>query len=142
MIENILWLALGLLIIASIIPRNYRLKFTVAGAGWAFFAVHWAFQWQHYAEVEDYVNVALTILTAVICVFIGYILIRQDKRILRDTNGVSTTTSLFMATTAAAIGGISYFTFSDPDDEHMDNLDCGWPDNPGCLAFRDRHDKG
>lgn len=113
MIENILWLALGLLIIASIIPRKNRLKFTVAGAGWAFFAVHWAFQWQHYAEVEDYVNVFLTVLTAVICVFIGYILIRQDKRILRDTNGVSTTTSLFMATTAAAIGGISYFAFSE-----------------------------
>ncbi|VVB88760.1 Uncharacterised protein [uncultured archaeon] len=40
-------------------------------------------------------------------------MIRKDKRILKDTKGISTTTSLFMATTAAAIGGISYFIFSE-----------------------------
>ncbi len=113
MIENILWLALGLLIAASIIPRARSLKFTVAGAGWAIFAIHWASQWPHYLELGDYFNVVITILAAFICVFIGYVLIRQDKRILGDINGISTADSLFMATTAAAIGGISYFTFSE-----------------------------
>lgn len=33
MIENLIWLALGLLVIASIIPRKYELKLTVAGFG-------------------------------------------------------------------------------------------------------------
>jgi hypothetical protein len=42
MIENILWLALGLLIAASLIPTEKKLKFTIAGAGWMFFSVHWA----------------------------------------------------------------------------------------------------
>ncbi len=113
MIEKILWVSLGLLVIASIIPRQNKLKFTVAGAGWAFFAVHWATQWSHYLELGDYLNVALTILAAFICIFIGYIMVRQDKRIFSDINGISTLNSLFMATTAAAIGGISYFAFSE-----------------------------
>ncbi|MCZ7356316.1 MAG: archaeosortase A [Candidatus Methanoperedens sp.] len=113
MTESILWLALGLLVTASIIPRQNDLKFKFAGAGWGFFAVHWVLQSPHYAQVEDYVNVVLTIVAAVLCVFIGYVMIRKDKRILRDINGISTTTSLFMATTAAAIGGISYFIFSE-----------------------------
>jgi len=111
MIENILWLALGLLVAASVIPRENKLKFTVAGAGWMLFSVHWGLQWRYYADTGDYVNVVLTILTAVICVFIGYVLVRRDKRIFRD--GVSITDSLLMATTAAAIGGISYFAFSE-----------------------------
>lgn len=113
MIENILWLALGLLVAASIIPGENKLKFTVAGAGWAFFSVHWALQWRYYADTGDYVNVALTILTAIICVFIGYVLVRRDKRVLREVNGINITSSIFMATTAAAIGGISYFVFSE-----------------------------
>jgi len=113
MIEKILWLALGLLVIASIIPRDNKLKFTIAGLGWAFFSVHWALQWQHYAELGDYVNVFITIIAAMLCVFIGYVLIVKDKRHLRDINGISTTSAIFMATTAAAIGGISYFTFSE-----------------------------
>ncbi len=111
MAERILWLALGLLVTAAIIPKQNRLKFTVAGAGWVFFAVYWAFQWQQYLELEDYTNVFLTIFTSLLCVFIGYVMIRQDKRLKNDING--TGTSLFMATTAAAIGGISYFAFSE-----------------------------
>lgn len=111
MIENILWLALGLLVAACVIPRENKLKFTVAGAGWVLFSVHWALQWRYYADTGDYVNVVLTILTAVICVFIGYVLVCRDKRILGG--GVSIADSLLMATTAAAIGGISYFAFSE-----------------------------
>ncbi len=113
MTGSILWLALSLLIIASIIPGQGRMKFKVAGAGWAVFSIHWAFQWGHYAEIGDYVNVAVTVLAAAICLIIGYVLMRQDKNLLRNINGISTTRSLFMATSAAAIGGISYFAFSE-----------------------------
>ncbi len=113
MIEKVLWLALSLLVTASIIPGQNRLKITAAGAGWVFFAVHWASKSTHYVQVGDYVNVVLIIVAVILCVFIGYVMMRQDKRILRDINGINTTTSLFMATTASAIGGVSYFIFSE-----------------------------
>lgn len=113
MIENIIWIALGLLVIASVIPRNNKFKLPLAGAGWMFFSVHWVLQWQHYYEVGDYVNVALTILAAVFCVFIGFILIRRNKILLWNINGTSTLSSIFMMTTAASIGGLSYFAFAE-----------------------------
>ncbi len=113
MIEKILWIALGLLITASVIPGQKNLKLSVAGAGWMFFAVHWLFQSPHYAGLGDYVNVVVTILAAILCIFIGYVMLRNDKRIQKNINGINITTSLFMATTAAAIGGISYFIFSE-----------------------------
>ncbi|MCE8422971.1 MAG: archaeosortase A [Candidatus Methanoperedens sp.] len=113
MINNILWLALGLLTIASIIPKGHSLKFAIAGSGWVFFSFHWALQWQHYYELADYVNVFLTILAAAACLLFGFVFIKKDKRLFTDIKGISTTTSLFMATTAAAIGGLSYFIFSE-----------------------------
>jgi len=113
MIKNIIWLALGLLVIASIIPRENKLKLTVSGAGWMFFSIHWVLQWQHYYELGDYLNVVLTVLAAVFCVFIGFVLLREDKLLLGNINGISTLTSIFMATTAAAISGLSYFVFSE-----------------------------
>lgn len=113
MIENILWLSLGLLTAASLIPKEKDLKFTVAGAGWALFSVHWALQWQHYVEVADYVNVLLTVLASFGCLVLGYLLIKKDARIMNDKKGISTINSIFMATTASAIGGISYFAFSE-----------------------------
>ncbi|MDO8726975.1 MAG: archaeosortase A [Candidatus Methanoperedens sp.] len=113
MIENILWLALGLLIAASLIPAEKRLKFTVAGAGWAFFSVHWALQWQHYVDVGDYVNVLLIVLASIGCLLLGFFLIKQDRRIMKEINGISVIRSIFMATTASAVGGISYFAFSE-----------------------------
>jgi archaeosortase A (PGF-CTERM-specific) len=108
MIENILWLALGLLIAASLIPTERWFKYTLAGAGWSFFSVHWALQWQHYADVGDYVNVLLTVLAAIGCLILGFFLVKQDRRIMKDINGISVIRSIFMATTASAVGGISY----------------------------------
>lgn len=113
MIKNIIWLALGLLVIASIIPQGNKLKFTIAGAGWLFFSVHWLLQWKHYFELGDYTNVVLTILAAIFSVFIGFVLIRQDKSLLGNINGISTLGSISMASTAAAVGGLSYFVFSE-----------------------------
>ncbi len=112
-IENIIWLALGLLVIASVIPRNNKLKLPLTGTGWMLFSIHWVLQWSYYYELGDYVNVALTILAAIFCVFIGFILIRRDKSLLGNINGTSTLSSIFMMTTAAAIGGLSYFVFAE-----------------------------
>jgi archaeosortase A (PGF-CTERM-specific) len=113
MIENIIWMALGLLVIASIIPGRNKFKLTLSGVGWMFFSVHWVLQWSHYYELGDYLNVALTIFAAFFCVLIGFVLIRQDKRLYGNINGISIMTSISMATTAAAISGLSYFTFSE-----------------------------
>lgn len=113
MIENIIWLALGLLVIASIIPHESRLKLTIAGVGWLFFSVYWALQWQHYYGLADYTNVFLTVLASAFSVIIGVVLIRQDKSLLGNINGISTMESISMASTAAAIGGLSYFVFSE-----------------------------
>ena len=112
MIENIIWLALGLLVIASLIPQQYKVRLSLAGIGWLFFSVHWILQWQHYYELEDYVNIFLVIFAAIFSVYIGYILIKQDMSLFRNINGISTLTSISMMTTAAAIGGLSYFIFS------------------------------
>ncbi len=113
MIENIIWLALGLLVIASLIPLHNKIKLPLAGVSWLFFSIHWMFQWQHYYELEDYVNLFLTIFAAVFSIFIGYILIKKDRRLFGKINGIDTLTSISMMTTAVAISGISYFLFSE-----------------------------
>lgn len=113
MIEKILWIALGLLIISSFFPSGNRLKFSFSGSGWALFSIHWALQWKHYSDVGDYVNVFLTVLAAIACLLLGYLLVKHDRRIMREINGISLINSIFMATTAAAVGGISYFAFSE-----------------------------
>ena len=113
MIENIIWLALGLLILASVIPIHIKSRFTVSGIGWMLFSIHWMLQWQHYLELEDYVNVVLTVFAAFFCIYIGYILIKNDKTLSGNINGISALTSISMMTTAAAIGGLSYFIFSE-----------------------------
>ena len=112
MIENIIWLALGLLVIASVIPKHHKVRLSLAGIGWLFFSVHWILQWRHYYELEDYVNIFLVIFAAIFSVYIGYILIKQDMSLFRNINGISTLTSISMMTTAAAISGLSYFIFS------------------------------
>ncbi len=112
MIENIIWLALGLLIAASFMPQN-MLKLAIAGAGWISLSVHWTLQWRHYFELGDYLNVLLTVLAAFFCLVIGIVLLRKDRSLLGNINGISTMTSISMATTAAAVGGLSYFVFSE-----------------------------
>jgi len=69
-------------------------------------------QWKHYYDLEDYVNVFLTICAVVFSIFIGCILIKKDRLLFRNINGIDTLTSISMMSTAAAIGGISYFLFA------------------------------
>ena len=113
MIEKIVWVALGLLIIASLIPRNKQMKLTIAGIGWMFFTVHWVLQWQHYYELEDNVNLLLTIFAALFSCYLGYIMIKRDKILFGNIKGISTLTSITMLTTASSIAGLSYFIFSE-----------------------------
>lgn len=113
MIEKVIWLALGLLVIASLLPLRNKIKLPLAGIGWLFFSIHWMLQWKHYYDLEDYVNVFLTIFASVFSIFIGYIMIKKDKRLFGKINGIDTLTSILMMTTAAAIGGLSYFLFSE-----------------------------
>ncbi|HID27686.1 MAG TPA: archaeosortase A [Methanosarcinales archaeon] len=114
MIENLLWIALLLLIIASILPnksyKNY--KFLIGGFGWIFFSIHWFLQPFHYLETvpPDYFNVVLTILVAIFCVFIGYVMLRNA---IIETNESDKVTTLFSTTSVTAIVGIFYFPFAE-----------------------------
>lgn len=103
---DIIWVALGLLIISSLIPHN-RLRLTIAGSGWMLFSVHWALQWQYYFELGDYTNVVLIVLAAIFCTAIGYICM-----LWRGNEG-GTLPHLSTATNAAAVGGLSYFVFAE-----------------------------
>jgi len=113
MIEYIIWPALGLLVIASLIPKHNKIKLPLTGISWMFFSIHWMLQWEHYYELEDYINVLLTISAAVFSIYIGYLMIKKDRLLFRNINGIDTLTSISMMTTAAAIGGISYFLFAE-----------------------------
>src|SRR4030067_2255776 len=113
MIEYSIWPALGLFVIASLIPRHNKIKLPLTGISWMFFSIHWMLQWEHYYELEDYVTVLLTISAAVFSIYIGYLMIKKDRLLFRNVNGIDTLTSISMMTTAAAIGGISYFLFAE-----------------------------
>ena len=65
--EGLLWIALLLFIVASLIStkRSYFIGF----AGWLFFAAHWASLPIYYIHISDFFNVILTILVAAFCAF-------------------------------------------------------------------------
>lgn len=113
MIGNTIWLALGLLVIASLIPGQKKSRYYLAGLGWGVFAVYWINLSPYFYSIGDYVNVVLTLVAAFVSVFIGYTFVRHDRTIPLKINGIDIMTSLFMVTTASAIGGISYFIFSE-----------------------------
>lgn len=63
MTSIILWISLSLLIVASALPKKHMVyRFLVGGAGWIFFALHWATQSSYFVEIVDYVNVVLVLL--------------------------------------------------------------------------------
>ncbi len=107
MIVEILWVALVLLILASILPERYRRnRFLIGAAGWFFFAIHWATQPVHYLAIEDYFNVVLVLVVSVFCLIISHAMIRK----YRHYEGAEST--LLTLTTAAALGGIFYYPFA------------------------------
>ncbi len=78
----VLWVSLSLLITASALPKKHMIyRFLVGGAGWIFFALHWATQSSHYLEIVDYVNVVLVLLFAIFCIFIGITMMKLARKL-------------------------------------------------------------
>ncbi len=98
-------MALGLFIIASLIPRNKKPSFLVGALGWSFFTIYWAIEPTYYLGIGDFYNAALTFLTSIFCVFIAFF---NAKAYLSEASK-----TLHIITCAAAIGGVFYFSFAE-----------------------------
>jgi archaeosortase A (PGF-CTERM-specific) len=97
--QALLWIALGLFIIATVAPR--KVAYPIGAAGWVFFSLHWAYQPVHYLAIEDYFNVIATILVAVFCGYVAFVMWKKGDDLT------------LLITKAAAIGGILYFSFAE-----------------------------
>ncbi|WP_011305899.1 archaeosortase A [Methanosarcina barkeri] len=126
MIESILWLAVGLMVASSVIPRTSRVRKLVGGIGWGVFSIHWSYQPLHYIKIMDYANVLLTIVVALFCLLVAYIMfLEYRKGPLKIMNNREVLHSKFsaqgeadflditsMLTSASALGALVYFPFA------------------------------
>lgn len=126
MIENVLWLAVGLMIISSLIPKTLKVRKLIGGIGWSVFSIHWSYQPLHYLKVMDYANVFLSIIVALFCLLVAYIMFREyrggflhipkNREVLQSEfsvqgdDGSLDITS--MLTSASALGALIYFPFA------------------------------
>lgn len=126
MIESILWLAVGLMVTSSIIPRTSKVRKLIGGIGWGVFSIHWGYQPLYYLEIQDYANVLLTIVIALFCLLVAYIMFREyregpiyiknnrevihSKFSSQDESDSLDITS--MLTSASALGALVYFPFA------------------------------
>lgn len=128
MIESILWLAVGLMVTSSVIPRTLRVRKLVGGIGWGVFSIHWSYQPLHYLKIMDYANVLLTIVVTLFCLLVAYIMfleyrkgpikIRNNREVLHSTSAQDEADSLdvtSMLTSASALGALVYFPFANID---------------------------
>ncbi len=121
MLETFLWVALGLFVIASLIPRDKRLSFLIGALGWAFFTIYWAIEPTYYLGIGDFYNAALTFLTSIFCIFIAFFngraylseTSKKASKTLYAPKVLKATESLYTITCAAAIGGVFYFSFAE-----------------------------
>ena len=90
--QVLLWIALGLFITATVAPR--KIAYSIGAVGWIFFSLHWAYQPVHYIAVDDYFNVIATILVAIFCGYIAFIMWKKADDLT------------LLMTKAAALGGI------------------------------------
>jgi archaeosortase A (PGF-CTERM-specific) len=97
--QTLLWIALVLFIIAIAAPR--KVTYQLGAAGWVFFALHWAYQPVYYLAISDYFNVLVTLIVAVFCGYVGYMMWTKTDDLT------------LLITKAAAIGGIFYFSFAE-----------------------------
>lgn len=126
MIESVLWLAVGLMVASSVIPRTLRVRKLIGGIGWGVFSIHWGYQPLHYVEILDYANAVLTFLFALFCLLVAYImfqeyregpfLVKKNKKLMHlevsakiEGNSLDTTS---MLTSASALGALVYFPFA------------------------------
>jgi archaeosortase A (PGF-CTERM-specific) len=111
MIENVLWIAVVLMVASAILPSTKRIKFLVGGLGWVFFSLHWAYQPLHYIAINDYFNVILTIAIAFFCLFMAQNMIR-GYRSFSVSEEKGHLNIVLMATSATALGSLFYFPFA------------------------------
>lgn len=111
MIENVLWIAVALMVASAILSSTKRIKFLVGGLGWVFFSLHWAYQPLHYIAINDYFNVILTIAIAFFCLFMAHNMIR-GYRSFSVSEEKAHLNIVLMATSATALGSLFYFPFA------------------------------
>ena len=103
----ILWISLGLLVIASILPKSINSRFIFGGSGWIFLSIYWSMQLERYIELIDYVNIILIIAATVASLFIAHITFQAKDN---NKNGYEVFISL---SRAASVGGLIYFLFAE-----------------------------
>lgn len=106
----LLWLALILLIAATVISSRHSSRFIVGGLGWVFFSFHWFSLPQGYLILDDYFNIVLVILTGLLCILIAYIMFMERNE--KDNNN-KRGEILISLTRAVSVAGIIYFMFAD-----------------------------
>jgi archaeosortase A (PGF-CTERM-specific) len=104
-----LWISLGLLAVASVLPRAYNPRFLFGGSGWVFLSIYWFSQPPSYIEIQDYFNAFLVVVAATASLFIAYI---TFQAINNEEDGYEVLISL---SKAASVGGLIYFLFADVD---------------------------
>lgn len=126
MIESVLWLAVGLMIASSVIPRTLRIRKLVGGVGWGVFSIHWGYQPLHYIETLDYANAVLTFAFAMFCLLMAYIMFREYREgpiVLKKNREMmhsevsaqiegDSLDITSMLTSASALGALVYFPFA------------------------------
>lgn len=100
-----LWIALGLLATASLLPKSFNSRFVFGGFGWSALSTYWFLQPASYIDIEDYFNAFLVVAAGAASLFIAYITFRQRKK-----NGGEVLISL---SRAASVSGLIYFLFAD-----------------------------
>ena len=126
MIETILWLALGLMVASSIIPRTYRVRKLIGGIGWGIFSIYWGYQPIHYIESLDYANALLTTVLTTFCILVAVIMFHEYRegplQMIRNKEVKHSEFSVqdrpdslditSMLTSASALGALVYFPFA------------------------------
>jgi len=103
----ILWISLGLLVIASLLPKSINSRFIFGGSGWVFLSIYWSMQLGRYIELIDYVNIIMVIAATAASLFIAHITFQGKDN---NKSGYEVFISL---SRAASVGGLIYFLFAE-----------------------------
>ncbi|HEY9245668.1 MAG TPA: archaeosortase A [Candidatus Methanoperedens sp.] len=101
-----LWIALGLLAAASVLPKTRNCRFILGGLGWISLSVYWLMQPEAYFRMQDYFKAFLAIIAAIFSVFIA-------KITFEAKNGKEGDHLLISLSRAASAGGLIYFLFAE-----------------------------
>ncbi|MFP4655075.1 MAG: archaeosortase A [Methanohalobium sp.] len=113
MIENILWIAVLLMVVSSIIQSRYRIHKFTGSISWLLFSIHWFLQPLHYIQINDYFNMVLTFGIGLFCILLSYTMMKEYKTFFSAKSRISDYTDVTsMATIATALGSLFYFPFA------------------------------